>query len=337
MPMEDIISKLKKNNLLGRGGAEFSVALKWEAVKNAKTRSCAKASTGKDKKYVVCNGSEGEPGVFKDGFILEHYPKEVIGGIAAAIEAVGAEEAYIYLNKNYYKKFVAKLRKVAGSLPITVFEESGGYLAGEETVLLNCIEGKFLEPRQKPPFPTQSGLFSRPTLINNVETFYHVFMIKKDAYKNTRFYSISGDVKKKGVFELPTDYSVSQILKETSNWPDFEFFVQVGGGASGEILLHEELNRRACGAGAIVVYNKNKTNLTGLMKKWAEFFMRENCDKCTPCREGIFRIAKMLETGKIDAQLMKDMIFVLKETSFCALGKSAAVPFESLFKKVYKK
>jgi NADH-quinone oxidoreductase subunit F len=328
MAKEDIISKLKKNNLLGCGGAEFPTALKWEAVKNQKA----------GKKYVICNGSEGEPGVFKDGFLLENHPKEIMGGVSLAMDAIGAQQAYIYLNKNYYKKFGAKLKKLAGKLPVIIFEEPVGYLGGEETVLLNCIEGELIEPRMKPPFPTQAGLFSCPTLINNAETFYHVFMINKGVYKNTRFYSVSGDVKKKGVFELQVDCSVSQILKETGNWPNSDFFVQVGGGASGEILLESELDgRRACGAGAIVVYDKKKTDLIGLMGKWAKFFMKENCDKCTPCREGIFRIAKMLEAGKLDMKIVDDLFFVLKETSFCALGKSAAVPFESLIKKVYGK
>jgi NADH:ubiquinone oxidoreductase subunit F (NADH-binding) len=322
----DIIAKLKKNNLLGRGGGGFPVALKWETVKTQKAA----------KKYVICNGSEGEPGVFKDGFILENYPREVIEGIKIAVKAVGADSAYIYLNKRYYKKFGKKLKSLAGNLPIIIFKETGGYLAGEETVLINDIEGKLLEPRIKPPFPPQSGLFFCPTLINNVETFYQVAMIKKDAYKNTRFYSISGDVPKKGVYEFSVDYPISKILKETSNWPDFEFFVQVGGGASGEIILQNELDRKACGAGAILVYDKKKTDLIGLMKKWADFFSKENCDKCTPCREGIFRIAKMLDEGAIDRVLMEELLFALRETSFCALGKGAAVPFESLLSKIIK-
>jgi NADH:ubiquinone oxidoreductase subunit F (NADH-binding) len=326
MKEDNIIAKLKESNLLGRGGGEFLVALKWEAVKNQKAK----------KKYVVCNGSEGEPGVFKDGYILKNYAKEVVEGIKTAMEAVGAGFAYIYLNKDYYKKFGKKLEKIAGDNRITVFKEMGGYLAGEETVLLNSIEGKNQEPRIKPPFPPQSGLFGYPTLINNVETLYYVFAVKNNSYKNTRFYSISGDVKKEGVFEFSVDYPTSKILKETGNWPDFEFFTQVGGGASGEILLENELGRRACGAGAIVVYNKKKTDLMSLMKKWADFFAKENCDKCTPCREGMFRIVKMLEGGKIDRALMGELLFVLKETSFCALGRGAVIPFESLLKKVYK-
>jgi NADH:ubiquinone oxidoreductase subunit F (NADH-binding) len=311
---------------LGRGGAEFPTALKWKFVKNAKSK----------KKYIVCNGAEGEEAVFKDGFILENYPKEVVFGVKLALDAVGGNLAYIYLNKNYYKKFKTKLEKIIGGLPIKVVKESGGYLAGEETALCEAIEGKRVEPRIKPPFPAQAGSFNCPTLINNVETFYCVSKIAKNEYKNTRFYSVSGDVKNPGVYELPTDYSIEKALKETGNYPELDFFIQVGGGSSGEILLPSELVRPVCGAGAIIVYDKEKTNPILLMKKWADFFTRENCDKCVPCREGIFRIAEMLSGGKINRDAIDDILFTLKETSFCALGKSAVVPFESLLNKVMK-
>ncbi len=328
MKAENIIAKLKEQNLLGRGGAGFPTGLKWEMVKKANA----------SKKYIICNGSEGEPAVFKDGFILENYPQDVIYGIKMAIETIDQSSAYIYLRKDYCQKFKANLGKLIKRFPITIFQKTGGYLAGEETTLINAIEGKKrLEPKIKPPFPSQSGLFEYPTLINNVETFYYVSKIAKGEYKKTRFYSISGDIKNKGVYELPESYPISEILKKTGNWPDSNFFVQVGGGASGEILLKEELGRSACGAGAIIVFDKKKTNPVSLMKKWADFFAKENCDKCVPCREGIFRISDMLKKGKIDEAQIEDIFFILKETSFCALGKSAAIPFESLLSKVYEK
>jgi NADH:ubiquinone oxidoreductase subunit F (NADH-binding) len=324
----DIIQKLKEENLLGRGGAGFPTWQKWEMVKNAIS----------DKKYIVCNGSEGEPGVFKDDFILKNYAEEVVRGIKIALETINNSSAYIYLRKDYYNKLKVKLEKLTQGVPITIFQETGGYLAGEETTLINAIEGKKrLEPKIKPPFPPQAGLFSCPTLINNVETFYFVSKIAKGEYKKTRFYSISGDIKNKGVFESPENYSITEVLERTKNYPNFDFFIQVGGGASGEILLKEELDRTVCGAGAIIVFNKKKTNLISLMKKWADFFAKENCDKCVPCREGIFRIKDMLKKGKIDQKEIEDILFVLKETSFCALGKSSAIPFASLLNKVYGK
>jgi NADH:ubiquinone oxidoreductase subunit F (NADH-binding) len=323
---ENIIAKLKENNLLGRGGAGFPTALKWESVKNTKA----------EKKYVVCNGSEGEIAVFKDGFILDNYPNDLVFGIKLALESVGASLAYIYLNKNYYKKFKSRLEKIVGNLPIKIIKKSGGYLAGEETALCEAIEGKRPEPKIKPPFPAQSGIFGYPTLINNVETFYYVAKIAKNEYRNTRFYSISGDVKNPDVYELPVNYSIKKVLKETGNYPKFNFFIQVGGGSSGEILLENEIGRSVCGAGAIIVYDMGKTDLMSLMKKWADFFTKENCDKCVPCREGIFRIAEMISNKKIKKDVMDDILFTLRETSFCSLGKSAVVPFESLLNKIVK-
>jgi len=326
MDAENIIQKLKEQNLSGRGGAGFPTGLKWEMVKNAEG----------NKKYIICNGSEGEPGVFKDGYILEKYPEAVVDGIKIALATIDNSSAYIYLKKDYYQKLTTKLEKLIEGFPIKLFKETGGYLAGEETTVIGAIEGqKRLEPKIKPPFPPQEGLFGAPTLVNNVETFFYVSKIAKDEYKKTRFYSISGDIKNRGVFELPEDYSISEILEKTGNWPSFDFFVQVGGGASGEILIKEELGKSVCGAGAIIVFDKKKTNLLSLMKQWADFFAKENCDKCAPCREGIFRISDMLEKGKIDEDQIKDIFFALKETSFCALGKSAAMPFESLINKVF--
>lgn len=321
----DIITKLKKSNLLGRSGSGFPTGLKWEMVKNAKG----------DKKYIVCNASEGEPDVFKDGFILENYSKDVINGIRIALQTIANSSAYIYLRKDYYKRFKNNLEKLIKNSPIKLFKKRGGYLAGEETVLCEVIEGKRPEPRLKPPFPTEKGLFGCPTLINNVETFYSVSKIAQDKYENKRFYSLSGELKKPDVFELPEDWPVEKILRETGNYPDFDFFVKVGGAAVGEILLPNELKQKAGGQGAIIVFNKKKTNLISLMKKWANFFSKENCDKCVPCREGIYRINEMLKKKEINKELMDDLVFVLEETSFCGLGKGAALPFKSLIQKLY--
>ena len=352
MNSKNIIAKLKKSNLTGRGGSGFPTGLKWEAVKKEKAK----------KKYIVCNASEGEPNVFKDGFVLENYPKEVIEGTKIALETIDNSSAFIYLRKDYYQKFKKKLEKLAKGLPITLFKKTGGYLAGEETTLLNAIEGKRLEPRLKPPFPFQRGLFGFPTLINNVETFYWVAKIAKGEYKGNRFYSISGDTRNKGVYELPENWTIEKILKESNNYPKFNsstplrssFFVQSGGGSSGEILLAGELNQKVRGQGAIVIFDRKKTNLFSLMKKWADFFLKENCDKCVPCREGVYRIAEMVKKEKnhpvklstrgkhlaerrlnrIDKKTLKDLFFVLEETSFCPLGKSVAVPFRSLIEKL---
>ncbi|MCK5590819.1 MAG: SLBB domain-containing protein [Candidatus Pacebacteria bacterium] len=323
----DIISKLKESGLTGRSGSGFPTGLKWEAVK----------STVAEKKYIVCNGSEGEPDVFKDSFILENYPEEVVKGIKLALETIDNSSAYIYLNSHYYQKYKTKLEELIRDSPIVLFKKTGGYLAGEETCVCEAIEGKRPEPRIKPPYPSEVGLWGCPTLINNVETFYRVAQIAEDNYKGERLYSIAGDVKKPGTYELLEDMTIRQILQETGNLPEADseqnFFVQ-SGGISGEILLSNELDQQVKGIGGIVVYDREKTDLMSLMKKWTEFFMAGNCDKCTPCREGVYRMDEMLKKGEINKEEMDDFLFVLEQTSFCALGKGVAVPFRSLINKL---
>lgn len=321
----DIIRKLRESGLRGRGGAGFLTCMKWQAVKNAPG----------EKKYVICNVSEGEPGVAKDGRLLKKHPKEVIEGIRLAVEFLGAERAYIYLRDDYYESLDRKLEKLCKGLPIENFREPGGYLCGEETTLIESMEKKRCEPRDRPPYPTEEGLFGCPTLVNNVETFYYVSKISEGKYQGERLYTISGDAAKKGVFELPEFWPIEKILKKTGNWPKFEFFVQAGGGASGEVLAKEELSRPATGAGAIIVYNKEKVNPYVLMKKWIDFYAKENCGKCAPCREGVYRIREALKKKKIDWDLLRDILFAMQQSSFCPLGKGVATPFLGLIEKIY--
>jgi NADH:ubiquinone oxidoreductase subunit F (NADH-binding) len=325
--MADLIEKIKESGLTGRGGAGFPTGLKWEAVKNA---------SGK-KKLVIANGSEGEPGVGKDGWLLENYPEEIIAGIKLALETLPAEKAFIYLNKNYFEKYRESLREIIGELPIEIFREPGGYLCGEETTLIESLENRRLEPRDKPPYPTEAGLENYPTLVNNLETFYAVAKIAKDEYKQERLYTLSGDILRPGIFELPEKWGVEKILHKTLNWPEKEFFVQVGGGVSGKILTMEELANKVSGSGAIIVYDQAKTDPRALMQKWLDFYFRENCGKCVPCREGVYRLREILKQTEIDWELVKEICLVLREASFCPLGKSVAVPLESLIAKVIKK
>lgn len=326
MSNESVINKINNCKLLGRSGSCFPTGLKWEMVKNYRA----------DKKYVICNASEGEPGTFKDGFLLKNYPEKVMEGIKIALETIDNSSAYIYLRKDYFKEFGKKLESLFKDSPITLFEKKGGYLAGEETVICEVIEGRRPEPRLKPPFPAEAGLWGCPTLINNVETFYAVAKIKDGSYEKKRFYSISGDVSKGGVYELPEDWSVREVLKETGNLPDFDFFVQVGGGIAGEILLPNELNCQIKGMATIIVFDAKKTEPFVLMKEWTDFFMKENCDKCTPCREGAFRINELVEKKEINKEILNDLFFVLESSSFCPLGRGMATPFRSLINKIIK-
>ena len=324
---EEIIEKIKESGLSGRGGAQYPTGFKWEAVKNAKG----------EKKYVICNASEGEPDTFKDKYILENFPEQVIEGISLALSAVGANEAYIFLRSGYYDAFKERLEGITGNLPIKLWRNNDGYLEGEETVLINCIEGDIKEPRLKPPYPTECGLYDCPTLINNVETFYAISQIHRGTYESDRFYSLSGDIKKPGVYKLSKNLTAFQVLQETGNLPERESFFQVGGGANGEILLAEELDRPVAGAGVIVVYDRQKTDLRALMEKWVRFFMEENCDRCVPCREGAYRIWEILQEGKLDDEKMDDIFFALDKTSFCPLGKGISLPLRSLRDKVILK
>lgn len=332
MAKTDIVEKLKQSGLTGRGGAEFPTWQKWQAVKNAKNAP----------KYVVCNASEGEPLVSKDKYILENYPAEVINGVKIALLFIKNSSAYIYLNKDYFQLFKKTLEDLIGNLPIKLFEKPTGYIAGEETSLLNAIEGKKPEPRVKPPYPTEAGLWGKPTLINNVETFYWISKIDKGEYGHNRFYCVSGDAPNAGVFELPETLTIKQILEKTANCPPpaTNYFYQIGGGAAGAIMLANELNQPLKGAASIIVFDKAKTDVWQLMRKWAEFFHKNNCDQCAPCREGLYRIFEIFRRPeqKISQEKEKinDILVALEKTSFCPLGRMAATPFKSALEKLLK-
>jgi len=323
----DILSKIKKANLVGRGGAGFPVAKKWSAVKNAVGI----------KKFVICNASEGEPGVAKDGYILEHYPEKVIDGMKIAIDFLSAEKAYLFLNNNYYKKLNKNLVKLLKNSKIEIFVKpiNAGYIGGEESAMLNAIEGVRIEPRLKPPFPTTSGLWGCPTLINNVETFYNVSLAAAGQFKNNRFYTITGDCPNEGVYELPDNLTIEKLLKQTKNYPKFSFFVQIGGNASGEALNSSQLKRQINGAGSIAVYSLAKNSFKKVIKNWLNFFANESCGQCTPCREGIYRLNEVFSKEKIDWELLDSLLDNLSDTSLCALGGSVPVPIKSFMKNVY--
>lgn len=308
-------------------GSCFPAYLKWQQVKNSRVKS----------KYVICNVAEGEPEVFKDFYILQKYPKEVIDGMRLALRTIKAKTAFMYIKKKYYRKLKKKLIKLTHDFPIELFEKPEGYLNGEESVLLNIIENKYAEPRQKPPFPAQKGLYGKPTLIHNIETFYRIDQIQKNKYKFNRFYCISGKALKKGVYELPFDLTIRDILTITGNRPKFDFFVQVGGGASGSIMLPPELDQPIKGLASIIVYDRKKTKLQALMKKWAEFFFEENCDKCVPCREGTYRILEIINKKQLsqkDKEALYDIFNVMEKTSFCPLGRNAVLPFKTAMEKL---
>ena len=327
--MSNIVAKIKKANLTGRGGGCFGTATKWEMVKKA---------PGK-RKFVVCNGSEGEPGIKKDLFILEHHAGHMVDGMKIAIEYLKAEKGVIYLNPEYYKKYRRHLAQLCQGAPIEIFckPHHAGYIGGEETAAVNCIEGIKCEPRLRPPFPTTCGLYDCPTLINNIETFYDVSLIAAGKYENKRYYTINGDCLWTGVYYLPEDWTIENILKETKNFPAFEFFVQVGGDASGEVLNDKQLIRPVGGGGSITVYSLTKHDLMGLMRGWANFFAHESCGQCTPCREGTFRLKEIMDSKDPDWKLVYSILNNLSIASFCGLGCAVPIPFESFIRNVLSK
>jgi len=321
-----ILDKIKEANLVGRGGASFPTAVKWEAVKNAPG----------DKKFVICNFSEGEPGVKKDHYILEHYPEKVIDGIKLAMEFLNADKGYVYINPEYHKEFFEKLSELTKETKIEIFKKphEAGYVGGEESTALNVIEGTRAEPRLRPPFPVTKGLWGCPTLINNVETFFNVSLVNSGDYKKMRFYTISGEAQKKGVYEFPEDYAIERVLKETGNFPDFSFFVQVGGDGSGEVLSDQQLAKLAGGAGSITIHKPGKKKPKELMEDWINFFYSESCGQCTTCREGTYRLKEILASNKPNWTMFLDLLKNLKETAFCGLGSVVPVPIFSYIENV---
>ena len=328
----DIIFKIKKVGLKGCGGAAYPTADKWQAVKDVFA----------PKKYVICNASEGEPMVFKDGYILKNWPEKVVDGMVSAIDFLTerevAAEGFIFINPEYAKKYgrflAREIQKRNAPIGIFVKPEDGGYICGEETVILNTIEGNKSEPRLRPPFPTERGLWGEPTIINNVETFYHVALIMDGSYEYVRFYSVNGECKNPGVYKLPADKNIREVLAETKNLPKYGFFVQVGGGSAGEILNQHQLEILPTGAMSLTLYRLSEWTARDLFRHWVGFFLTESCGQCTICREGTYRLFEVINSEKPDWQLFFDILEDLSETSFCGLGLSVPTAIRSYLKNV---
>lgn len=332
--MSNILDKIKKAGLLGRGGASFPVYLKWQALKSEK----------KLKKYLVVNGSECEPGVYKDTYIIKNYSEELMRGIKLTSDFIKAQKIYFYLNKDFYQ-IKNKLNKIAKSIglktEIVFFLKpiDSGYVAGEETVILNIIEGQNIEPRLRPPFPTSQGLFGAPTLIHNIETLYNIYLLSQDKYQHKRFYSVNLANKNKGVYFLPDDLSIAEVLQQSNNYPKDDFFVQVGGDASGEVLNSQQLKRRVSGSASITVYKLKNHSPEKLLKYYLRFFKDNSCGLCTPCREGTFRLYEMLEKlgpAMRQEEGFKNILDSLSSSSLCALGSSVPIAIQTYFQNVYE-
>jgi len=343
LPGETVVEEIKASGLRGRGGAGFPCGLKWDLARKAQG----------DEKYVICNADEGEVGTFKDRYILENDPFSLIEGIAIAGHAIGARKAYIYLRAEYrfllglLEKAIAQAKKKGflKHLDIEVRQGAGAYVCGEESALMDSIEGKRGEVRYRPPFPPTSGLWGKPTIINNVETLMNIPRIVlngaewfggmgTEKSKGTKVFSVSGDVARPGVYELTLGSSLKELVEELALAKKVQA-VQVGG-ATGRIIPCSMLDtplsfETVLGAGAVTVFNKSR-DMIDIVYRTLEFLAEESCGKCAPCREGTEAMAGILERFSRGEGLEKD-ITVLGEladtmmlASLCGLGQAAPIP-----------
>ena len=359
MTPEQVIAEVKASQLKGRGGAGFPTGLKWEFTAKAE---------GTDK-AIICNADEGEPGNFKDRLIMEGDPHQIIEGMVIAGYAVGAHKGYIYIRGEYQQSVAHTERAIAvaremgliGSnildtgfnFDIEVFKGAGAYICGEETALIESIEGKRGESRMKPPFPPTSGLHGQPTVINNVETLATVpNIIAKGAEwyasigtgqsKGTKIFSPCGDVLYPGVYEVPFGVTLRDIIYNMAGGIKSGKKLKgvLMGGPSGVMVGEDALDRRLCaedlqpGAGALIVLDEDKC-IVDLMQNCAQFFYHESCGQCTPCREGTKRILETLNWmtagagSEDDIKLLETLANTMALTSKCGLGQFAGVAFKS--------
>ena len=363
---EKVIDEVKKSNLVGRGGAAFPTGLKWELARKASDSP----------KYVVCNADEGEPGTFKDRLILEKDPHLLIEAMTICGYTIGAETGFIYIRGEYPKayKFLSEAVKDAErnnylgknvlgstfSFKINLYRGAGAYVCGEETALLDSLEGKKGQSRVKPPFPTFAGYKDKPTVLNNVETFSNVpsiilnggewfSKIGSPLSPGTKMYCVSGDVCKPGVYELPTNVTLRELIEKYGGGVYGKLKAVLPGGVSSNFLLAKDLDiemdypsvQKAgsmLGSGAVIVVN-DKHCMVDVAKRCAEFFDYESCGKCSPCREGTKRTREILGNitrgdGELsDLELLKELQEVMYDTSRCGLGQAALNPIRSAIEK----
>ena len=361
MTPEQVIEEVKKSGLRGRGGAGFPTGLKWQF---------ARQSPG-NKKYVVCNADEGDPGAFMDRSILEGDPHSILEGMLIAAYAIGADEAYIYVRAEYplaikhlriaiqaaeEKGFIGKnIMGKSFDFQIHIKEGAGAFVCGEETALMASVEGKRGMPNIRPPFPAQSGLWGKPTNINNVETYANIPWIilnGGDAFaaygteksKGTKVFALAGKIKNSGLIEVPMGMSLREVIYEVGGGmkTDRPFkAVQLGGPSGGcvpsslldTLVDYDSINKTGAimGSGGMVVMDES-TCMVDVAKFFLNFTQNESCGKCTFCRIGTKRMLEILTKicdgeGKIeDLKLLEDLATNIISSSLCGLGQTAPNP-----------
>ncbi|MHB8513333.1 MAG: NADH-quinone oxidoreductase subunit NuoF [Actinomycetota bacterium] len=361
MPPGEITELIKGAGLRGRGGAGFPTGMKWGFIKREDTPT-----------YLVCNADEGEPGTFKDRELMERDPHQVIEGMAIASYAIGCTQMYIYV-RGEFAYAARQMERAVGEayaqgylgpnvfgsghdLDMIVHRGAGAYICGEESALLESLEGRRGQPRLRPPFPAQKGLYQRPTVINNVETLAcvpHIVNRGADWFKSIgtekspgpKIFSISGDVQKPGNYEAPFGIPARELIEEHAGgvidgkklkaWTP-------GGSSSTPIFGADKLDTNMdwesvmaagslLGTGAIMVFAEDAC-IVRAMLRFTHFYAHESCGKCTPCREGTYWLTSMferLEAGSASEQDLKVMMDVqanIGGKSFCALGDFATAP-----------
>lgn len=331
---QKIIKKIKESGLTGRGGAEFPTGLKWEFTRKSR-----------GERVLICNADEGEPGTFKDKFIIENNLSTLLQGIAIGGHVLNAE-CFIYL-RGEYSYLRGKIERMIKKLGfnIKIVTGAGAYICGEETSLLESVEGKRGAPRQKPPYPTMEGLWKRPTCINNVETLANIplLLTKKDWDEKKRLFSLSGNVKKPGVYELPLGMKLKDILSLAKPKKIKAVCLGYSGGIipfdkfKNLVVSPKSFSDKSFMLGSCAMIVMGNRSVVNVLKNIAEFFVHESCGKCIPCREGGFKIMELLkkvDSGKgrkKDIKELKDLAEYL-DVSFCALGKGYGFTISSALK-----
>jgi [NiFe] hydrogenase diaphorase moiety large subunit len=349
MEPDAICQEILDSDLKGRGGAGFPTGLKWRYA----------AGEAGPVKYIVCNADEGEPGTFKDREILDQVPGKVFCGMAVAARAVGAKKGYVYL-RGEYKFLIPKLNEHMDQFHATMDEfnlnfrilirlGSGAYICGEESALFESIEGKRGEPRNKPPYPTQAGLFGKPTAVNNVETLVHTVMIMKYGAEHfkalgtkdsrgSKVFSVSGDTPKAGIYELELGMTVNEFVEEFGDGDTKA--VQVGG-ASGFCVPRKRFQETIIGfegvptGGSMKLFNSTRS-MYNVLHNYLDFFSEESCGQCTPCRVGCQQLLKGVEAvkrGEKNSKYLDELVKLaktMKRASKCGLGQSVGNAFGSI-------
>lgn len=367
MKPKEIVSIIRDSGLRGRGGAGYPTGLKWYFA----------ANTQSDAKYVICNADEGEPGTFKDRILMEGDPFSLIEALTIAGYAIGSNKGYIYI-RDEYRLSIRRLQNAiekaqqSGYLGLNILGSgfdfdleinigAGSYVCGEETALFESLEGKRGEPRIKPPYPTESGLFGKPTVINNVETLVNIPLIVNrgaDWFKEigtecspgTKIFTLSGDVARPGAIELPLGTTLRELIYEVAGGISSEEklkMIQLGG-AAGHCLSPDYLDISldfdslavkglSLGSGAILVLDESRS-IIKTAYSLAKFFCHESCGQCTPCREGTLQQKEILgrilskKSSEKDLELLERLSVSMVQTSLCPLGQTASLGISSAIK-----